>query len=191
MPLDRECQASESTHAANKQPRNRRAVDRTSAPHLSCNKTPGEGQKIDDIKKSPPSPYRDEKGRLLKGTPPVNPLGRPKGIHAQVRALIGDNGEKALQVLADIMLDTKARPRDRTECAKTLLERGFGKPIEIQAIASLQGDDEATRLIASDALMKLAGALQGKAIPPSTITVDAEITDGSAAVDALPPKPET
>jgi hypothetical protein len=85
-----------------------------------------------------------------------NPGGRPKGIAARVKELVGNDGEKALKVLWDIATGKltitqhavmtgapyQATPgfRDRREAIKELLDRGFGKPREPVDLTTRDGE---------------------------------------------------
>ena len=93
-----------------------------------------------------------------------NPSGRPKGVVAKVKALIGEDGHKALRVLYRIAMgkpekrrvktkegDTEEvevwpETRERADAAKALLDRGFGKPAQLMQIAEVDSafgtDDE-------------------------------------------------
>lgn len=69
---------------------------------------------------------RDEKGRFIAGTIP-NPTGRPK-VPQEVRDAIRAACPEAVEVLIGIMRDAKEKTAYRLEAAKTILERGYGKP---------------------------------------------------------------
>lgn len=102
-----------------------------------------------------------------------NPGGRPKGVASLAKEYTGPNGEKVFEVLAEIMNNARNKPRDRTEAGKILLERGFGKPIDIQAHV-LAGDTEVAdevRELAKDALLKLAAATAPS--KPANVLIDA------------------
>jgi hypothetical protein len=82
---------------------------------------------------------RDEKGRLQKGTPSLNPGGRPKGLAARVREMT-DDGTQLIEMYRDIAFGkVKATTRDRIEAGKILLERGFGKAHETVLTGELPG----------------------------------------------------
>jgi HEAT repeat protein len=83
-----------------------------------------------------------------------NPGGRPKGIAAKAR----EHGDKALQVLADALLDDDAKTR--IAAARELLDRGYGKPVTMTAdVTNKLGDlDDDTLNSAIDALRSAIGA---------------------------------
>lgn len=72
----------------------------------------------------------------------ANPGGRPKGINAAVRALVGDNGEKLIEGLYAVAfakpaelkklfgVPLKVGTKDRIAAMTVLLERGFGKALQ-------------------------------------------------------------
>lgn len=69
---------------------------------------------------------KDELGRFKPGFT-GNPGGRPKGIAAKAREL----GDKALDVLRDALADDDARTR--IAAAKEILDRGYGKSVQMTA----------------------------------------------------------
>jgi hypothetical protein len=58
-----------------------------------------------------------------------NAGGRPKAEH-DVVAFARQKGPDAIRTLAEIMLNTKASDSARVGAANSLLERGFGKPVQ-------------------------------------------------------------
>ena len=56
-----------------------------------------------------------------------NPGGRPKAL-ADVQAYARQQTNRAIDVLAAIMIDEKASPAARIAAANALLDRGYGKP---------------------------------------------------------------
>lgn len=71
-----------------------------------------------------------------------NPGGRPKGLGGAVRALAGDDGHKLIEGLFALAFGTdkqmeavfgkalKPAVKDRRECIKELLDRGFGRAVQ-------------------------------------------------------------
>lgn len=106
-----------------------------------------------------------------------NPGGRPKGLASRIRELTND-GQDLIDVLLDAARGTMQgiRPRDRIEATKTLLERGYGRPVEIvkhdQGTGPLQLTAEQMELIAR---ALVSGAAQtGSAL---SVRADAQIVD--------------
>jgi hypothetical protein len=63
-----------------------------------------------------------------------NPGGRPKGLGRRVRELVGDDGHEIAEFMFSVMADERARNADRTDAAKWLADRGFGKaPLVVDA----------------------------------------------------------
>ena len=69
---------------------------------------------------------RDKNGKFVAGTN-ANPSGRPK-IPQEVRDAIRAACPEAVEVLIGIMRDENEKTAYRLEAAKTILERGYGKP---------------------------------------------------------------
>ncbi len=96
-------------------------------------------------RKTPPVGRRFAKGQS------GNPGGRPKGIASQVKALVGDNGEKLAELLWLYASGTDAQIRKRFGCKygprhearleamKELLDRGFGRPAQTVALEDGNG----------------------------------------------------
>ena len=59
-----------------------------------------------------------------------NPGGRPKGLPRRVREVVGDNGERIIEFMVDVLGDETARTSDRLEAAKWLADRGFGRSVQ-------------------------------------------------------------
>jgi hypothetical protein len=68
-----------------------------------------------------------------------NPGGRPKGVVAMVKELIGEDGGAALAVLWEIAQDGTARPSERVAAAEALLNRGFGRSVTPVDLAGADG----------------------------------------------------
>lgn len=71
-----------------------------------------------------------------------NPGGRPAGIRAKTRELIGESGEVALEILRCAMLrqpyQGKKVTKEQMMAAERLLDRGFGKPVVQTEVRQLQ-----------------------------------------------------
>lgn len=80
---------------------------------------------------------RDENGRFVAGNN-ANPSGRPK-IPADVREAIKAACPEAVRVLIELLHDKKSLIR--LEAAKTLLDRGYGKPESMSKI-ELSGSND-------------------------------------------------
>ena len=73
---------------------------------------------------------RDKSGQFQKGQS-GNPLGRPK-MPDEVRGKIRSACPEAVAVLIELLHDKKSLIR--LEAAKTLLDRGYGKPVQMQDV---------------------------------------------------------
>lgn len=80
---------------------------------------------------------RDENGRFVAGNN-ANPSGRPK-IPADVREAIRAACPEAVRVLIELLHSKKEAYR--LEAAKTLLDRGYGKPESMSKI-ELSGSND-------------------------------------------------
>lgn len=80
---------------------------------------------------------RDENGRFITGNK-ANPSGRPK-IPADVREAIRAACPEAVRVLIDLLHSKKEAYR--LEAAKTLLDRGYGKPESMSKIELSSAND--------------------------------------------------
>jgi hypothetical protein len=58
-----------------------------------------------------------------------NPGGMPKGA-LDVKQLAREHTRAAVETLANIMLDSGAQPSARVAAANSLLDRGYGKPVQ-------------------------------------------------------------
>lgn len=103
--------------------------------------------------------------------------GRPKGLASRIRELTNDG-----QDLIDILLEAATglmdgiRPRDRIEATKMLLERGYGKPVEI---VKTEGGPSTLQLTAEHMEMIARALTAGSPSTGSTLPVraSAEIVD--------------
>lgn len=79
---------------------------------------------------SSPLAKRDDHGRLVPGTPSLNPGGRPKGkgVRARIAALT-NNGDDLVDRLNEIVNDPRTNKREVIQAAAHLLDRLEGKPI--------------------------------------------------------------
>ena len=75
---------------------------------------------------------RDKTGRFLPGN--ASSGGRPK-IPEEVKEATRAACPEAVQLLVKIMRDEKQKTAYRLDAAKTLLDRGYGKPMQMQDIS--------------------------------------------------------
>lgn len=97
---------------------------------------------------------RDAKGRVAGGSKSLNPRGRPiKGRQLSVaeaaRIIVGPGGADALRVLWAIATNPKSRDADRIHAVNSLIDRGYGKAVDVQVLASLTGPTAATSPVAA------------------------------------------
>ena len=67
-----------------------------------------------------------------------NPAGRPKGIAKTVRERFGNTPLELVEALYAEMQNDRARPTERIQAARTLLEFGWGKAA---TFAAIEGQD--------------------------------------------------
>ena len=84
---------------------------------------------------------RAKNGQFLPGSLP-NPGGRPK-IPADVREAIRAACPEAVQFLIALVRNPKERTAYRLDAAKTLLDRGYGKPESMSKIELSGSNDRA------------------------------------------------
>ena len=53
--------------------------------------------------------------------------------------MVGDDGEKALDVLWQVAQDATAKPSERVQAAEALLNRGFGRPTSPVELSGAEG----------------------------------------------------
>ncbi len=75
---------------------------------------------------------RDENGRFVAGNN-ANPSGRPK-VPKDVREATRAACPEAVQFLINLMRNPKEKTAYRLDAAKTLLDRGYGKPESMSKI---------------------------------------------------------
>jgi hypothetical protein len=119
-------------------------------------------------------PFRDAKGRLLKGAPVLNPGGRPRGLAARLRAETKD-GQQIIDVFKKIALgQLRATTRDRLDAARWIAERMWGKTPDVVITGTMSPEQQAIASeLTREQLLSLASAT-GR-LPASAETVDAEV----------------
>ncbi len=75
---------------------------------------------------------REKSGRFTTGVS-GNPLGRPK-VPEELREAIRASCPDAVRYLVEVMSNPKEKTAYRLDAAKTLLDRGYGKPAQMQDI---------------------------------------------------------
>lgn len=99
-----------------------------------------------------PDVPRDDTGKWLPGVS-GNPSGRPRD---PVRSIARDRAPEALEVLLRIMVDEAAPVAQRITAANSVLDRGLGRPISMQAEVSPTGEE---RAVSSASLVALGRVL--------------------------------
>lgn len=82
---------------------------------------------------------RDEHGRFLKGAPSPNPRGRPLGLAERVRALTHDCQDQVIFYQQVFEGKHGAKLAHRMEAAAWLVDRGYGKAVQINEHAGEGG----------------------------------------------------
>lgn len=60
-----------------------------------------------------------------------NPDGRPKGLARKIKECVGNDGEKLVTAVVEVLDDPEASRRDRIEAASWLADRAFGRPAQV------------------------------------------------------------
>ena len=76
-------------------------------------------------------------GKGFKPGQSGNPSGRPKGIAAKAREIIGDDPTELLEVFLEIAHNPAEKAADRKAAAEALLDRAYGKA---PSFAPVDGD---------------------------------------------------
>ena len=87
---------------------------------------------------------RQPNGRFRRGAPSPNPGGRPKQL-GDVTALARTHSASAIAVLAEIMGDVTEPAMARVAAARTMLDRGWGRPPASLTLTSAAEDAERVR----------------------------------------------
>ena len=103
-----------------------------------------------------------------------NPGGRPSGL-GEIREIARQHTDEAVQVLVNVMNDTKAAPAARVGAATALLDRGWGRPAQT-ITASIEGKESIDASLLGYAGDLLAQIAAGK-------DIGSENTRGSASQD--------
>lgn len=116
-----------------------------------------------------------------------NPGGRPRSNAAEARRIF-DNIH-GLDLISRIALNEKYRPESRLAALKELLDRGWGKSVDVQAQLLLdgRGGEEHTLLVRSalDTLARALGGDQPVNALPEPETVEGQLVDVSAVPSAV------
>jgi hypothetical protein len=80
-------------------------------------------------------------GRWYAGMPSPNPGGRRKA-DVRLQDLAREHTEEALKTIIDLMKDAKTPRLTKLACARELLDRGWGKPMQMTEMAFVPPADE-------------------------------------------------
>lgn len=92
-----------------------------------------------------------------------NPSGRPKKSPEMkdLERRCRESAEDALALLLEMVNDASAPRRDRLYAAREILDRGFGKPIDRQAVLNMSGPTDGAQALTRTQLEAIAaGALE-------------------------------
>lgn len=111
-----------------------------------------------------------------------NPSGKPKGIAAKARELIGDDPTELLEVFLEIAYDPKAKPGDRKAAAEALLDRAYGR---VPSYAPIDGEDPLDLSVLSDlhGLIDELSSRRDRKTPPPAAPVASDRDGQDPAVD--------
>ncbi|ATU90633.1 hypothetical protein [Phyllobacterium zundukense] len=98
-------------------------------------------------------PKRDERGRLLPGQRSINPKGRPPALPKEVKKVLDNLAEEAVQVVHETLRCDD--PKLRFAAAQEILNRAFGKPVTM-ALVDLKTDGPGSHAAALVALAQMA-----------------------------------
>lgn len=115
-------------------------------------------------------------------------VGRPKGSVKELSEYVRyktQGGRKAIEILYEIASKGK-RDADRMRAVELLLDRGFGKSVDIQLLATVTGTEAGAQLVAlnSAVLEALARVSVPRALPAGDV-VDVTPLEFEPATDAV------
>ena len=116
-------------------------------------------------RKPGPKPGQRHPGQWKPGQS-GNPSGRPKKSPEMkdLERRCRESAEDALRLLLELVNDEDAPRRDRLYAAREILDRGFGKPVDRQAVLNLTGPSEGAATLSRQQLEAIAaGALEQEA----------------------------
>ena len=88
--------------------------------------------------------------------------GRPKSVHRTVEEIAQESVEDAVAFMVALMNDRNANARDRLAAAKEVLDRGCGKSVDRQVVASMKTNidiDDAINLTDAELMAIANGAV--------------------------------
>jgi hypothetical protein len=111
-----------------------------------------------------PGPKKPHSGMFKKGYDPRRNLaGQPRKTTdmKDLERLCRENASEAFDALIDLVNNPKTPPNTRLAAINSMLDRGFGKPVDRQQILSMSGtiDSESVRLTDEQLLRIAAGAV--------------------------------
>lgn len=109
-------------------------------------------------RKPGPKPGQRHSGQFRKGHDPRRwLLGPRRGQNVKdLERLCRESAEDALRLLLDTVNDEDAPRRDRLAAAREILDRGYGKPVDRQAILNLNGGGDSPAELTREQLERIA-----------------------------------
>lgn len=139
-----------------------------------------------------PGVWRNEKGHIMPGSAKIPGNGRPISLSRTIKGLFKHDDEIVQAYFRIARGEEKGYgARERMQAWQWLSDRAYGKAVDIQAIAHLDGNSEeleGLRTVAVNSLLELAQLVSGKPLPASatTITVPASSASDPTGTEQQP-----